>query len=540
MSLIGQNSALVVHITESLVRVLLWRDNTLRQLDSLPNGTDAIAAFSLLLQAHPQHRVIVLADLIDESFRHDTVVHVTGADRAAVIRRRLDFAFRNTPYRQGKIIGRLEEGRRDDRLMMSAINKPGSVEPWVEVLTSQERAVQSLTSIAFLLQHYVALEKLHNEPYLLISNLEANHNLRQSFFHKGQLLFSRLTTIARHSGTTLGSDIYLETLQARQYLERVQFIPFEARLRIQLFSGFDEDTLQLAAKSSDSNHFEVIPVQEAEQHVDGGQTPGGPTHYQLARVLAGSQPDNVYGSAALRRFHALRNHASRACWAAGLILVLGLSLQVQDLQTLLDTRAQTVVFTNRTAPLRQQYQARSAAQPRLAVSPAEMALVVETHARLEAQSHHVGVELNMAADALALAPGLVLNSLGWQLNQSTFKPFADSLGNLQTTPPPLGNAVAADPLLAAQLSNSTGIRLQINGEAYSPGSFREAQQQVQAYITALQDYPGVNVSASRMPTDVRTSIDVSTTVNDGEVRAPFTLDLGIDPGARAAVAGELP
>ncbi|HWK55478.1 MAG TPA: hypothetical protein VNR18_13960, partial [Hyphomicrobiales bacterium] len=477
-------------------------------------------------------------DLIDESFRHDTVVHVTGADRAAVIRRRLEFAFRNTPYRQGKIIGRAEEGRRDDRLMMSAINKPDSVEPWIQVLTTQERAVQSLTSTAFLLQHYVALEKLHGENHLLISNLEANHNLRQSFFHKGQLLFSRLTTIARHSGTTLGSDIYLETLQVRQYLERVQFIPFEARLRIQLFSGFDEDALQLEAKSSENNQFEVIPVMEAAQDEGDSQTPGGPTHHQLARVLAGSQPDNVYASAAIRRFHTLRNHASRARWAAGLILVLGLSLQVPDLQALLDTRAQTTVFTNRTAPLRLQYQARSAAQPQLAVSPAEMALIVETHARLEAQSHHVGIDLNMAADALALAPGLALGAVGWQLNQSTFKPFADRLGNLQSTPPPLSNVAAADPLLAAQLSNSTGIRLQINGEAYSPGSFREAQQQVQAYITALQNYPGVNVSASRMPTDVRTNIDVSTTVNDGEVRAPFTLDLSIDPSLRAAAGGQ--
>ncbi|HWK54233.1 MAG TPA: hypothetical protein VNR18_07690, partial [Hyphomicrobiales bacterium] len=65
MSLIGQNSALVVHITESRVRLLLWQDHALRQLDNLANDADAIAAYSLLLQQYPRHGVIVLTDLID-------------------------------------------------------------------------------------------------------------------------------------------------------------------------------------------------------------------------------------------------------------------------------------------------------------------------------------------------------------------------------------------------------------------------------------------------------------------------------------------
>jgi hypothetical protein len=48
---------------------------------------------------------------------------------------------------------------------------------------------------------------------------------------------------------------------------------------------------------------------------------------------------------------------------------------------------------------------------------------------------------------------------------------------------------------------------------------------VNVLIDTLSANPDLSVFASKMPIEVRTDVSVSTTVDDGEVRAPFTLEL---------------
>jgi hypothetical protein len=270
--------------------------------------------------------------------------------------------------------------------------------------------------------------------------------------------------------------------------------------------------------------------------VDLGGRPGGPALYQLARVLAGSKPENVYAPPPVTRYHLLRTVAVRTLWSAAAILVLGLGLQAPLLHDLLDSRAQRTVLAARTQPLQRQYEELSAGFPQAEISPAEMELIVQTYDTLDAQSLHPGAGFNLAADALAGSPGLELTSVSWQIEEAPFKAFVDATGATVSAPPAIPGISQNDAFLAALLSNRSRVKMVINGEAYSPSSFREAQDQVVGYIDALDRYSGVSVFASRMPTDVRTDIEVSTTVNDGEVRAPFTLEVVIDPQERATAA----
>src|SRR6187549_317451 len=85
-------------------------------------------------------------DLADEDFRLDTIPHVGAGDRDAIFARKLQQVFRNTPYRHAEMQGRETEGRRDDRVLYTAVTNPEVLRPWVEVLERYEVPLEGIYS----------------------------------------------------------------------------------------------------------------------------------------------------------------------------------------------------------------------------------------------------------------------------------------------------------------------------------------------------------------------------------------------------------
>ena len=87
------------------------------------------------LEAIPAH---IFTDLAEEDFRLDTIPHVGGRDRDAIMGRKLAQMFRSTPFRHAAVQGREPDGRRDDRVVYTAITNPDVLRPWVDALEKRE------------------------------------------------------------------------------------------------------------------------------------------------------------------------------------------------------------------------------------------------------------------------------------------------------------------------------------------------------------------------------------------------------------------
>lgn len=530
MSLGGQKKAIVLLVNDSGLQLLAWANGALVRKQAFRSTPEQLEQFSAALDAYRNLPVIMLTDLIEESFRHDSVVHVTGSDRTAVLKRKLDFVFRNTQYRLAKVTEREQTGRRDDRILMSAITKPDLIDVWVKALIEKRFAIQSITSVAHLQHNFAKIAKLDQEDFLLIINVEPGSNLRQTFIRKGMVMFSRLTPMPARDITLLGSDILQETLQLRQYFERIQFVPYEAALRIQVYSSCDDKILQLEARSSESNRFEVFdtgPLLAAMQVDLQDQVPS-PVYYFLGKVLTGQQPENIYAPPAATKYQDLQSF-SRMVWiSTAVVVLLGLGISTPAALSVYDQWQQRDTFLAQARPLEAQYDALTERFPETPIPSSEMQLVVETHQNIEKQVHSPIAMLNLISSALALSPGLQLTDITWEVAAKPADTSNEEESDDEGSRPARANSRNANQpegVIALVLANQTAIKVVINGEAYSPGSFREAQDQVVAFVDALAQNPGVSIYASRMPTDVRTDISVTTTVDDGEVRAPFTLEL---------------
>ena len=524
-----QPASLILLITELKVIVLYWDGRQLSKAGELGNSVDYQDAFVDLIRQYPELPVLVVTDLIEESFRQDTIVHVGAGDRDALMKRKLDFTFRNTPYRMAKVTGRRKDGRRDDIILMCALIKPDSISGWVSILTEEKRSLQSITSTSFLLQYYLALEKLQQEDNLLIINHVGRNSLRQSYFQQGHLLFSRLSSLHMRPDQNLWSEIYQETIQVRQYLERIQFLPYGISLRVQVFSP-DQGTLDnLESNSTETNRIECINPATMLQELapDLASEPGSASFYQLLRVLNAAKPANVYAPPQATRISDLKNFARNLAYAAMLILCVGAALNVPSFIDITQQWQQRDNLRNRTLPLQREYSQLTNNFPSTPVASGAMELAVQSYEKLATQSRNPEHGLNMLTDALTEAPGLQINSVEWQISAAPFTPFVDSFGTLHRGPEPYPG-LSADDIRSILLQSESVIRMNVSGEAYSPDSFREAQEQVLALANALERNPGVSVFATRMPTNVRTDTQVSATVDDGEVRSNFILSITID------------
>jgi hypothetical protein len=524
MNFSGQKHSLILLITDMQVQLLRWQSGKLSLLHVYGKTPEDLEAFADGIRSFTRLPVVIVTDLLEENFRYDTVVHVSGGDQKALLKRKMDFAFRNTQYRRSKVIEREKDGRRDDKILLSAISKPESVDVWVNLLLEQKFSIQAITSVAYILEEFVRHIKVREGDYFLITTLESGNNLRQTFFKNRQMLFSRLTTLTGRDYGQLGDDIHRETVQLRQYLERIQFLTYDAMLHIEVYTPHEEALLQLANKSNEHNHIEVMDTTALSAHITNVSP--SPTYYFLSQVLGRTRLTNIYAPTTSTRFHDLKTLGYHSGFTATMLLLLTIAVNIPVVFKTNEKWREAESLQNQLDPLQAQYSSLSTNFPSIPASAQEMELVVLTHGKLASQVHSPVTAMNMISSALASSPGLLLTSIDWSLTEKPANIPAEQFGSFQdAAPTPLAGLDEENGMLAFMLDGRSQIKVVIEGQAYSPSSFTEAQDKVGKFIETLSGNPGVTVYASRMPTDVRTDISVSTLVTDGEIRAPFTLEL---------------
>ena len=153
------------------------------------------------LRTLPTH---VITDLAEEDFRLDTIPHLGARDQEAVLGRKLTQIFRNTPYRHALAQGREADGRRDDRVVYTAITNGEVLRPWVEVLERLQVPLEGIHSSAVFSGRLLADLRLQF-PHTLLVTFTPGEAVRQTYFRNKEIKFSRLTPVDLEEGETLGS-----------------------------------------------------------------------------------------------------------------------------------------------------------------------------------------------------------------------------------------------------------------------------------------------------------------------------------------------
>ncbi len=117
----------------------------------------------------------------------------------------------------------MEEGRRDDRVLFTALTNPEIIQPWISILLENKTPLAGIYSVPQLTS---LLLDILPEPsdHMLVVSLQGISGLRQTFFHKKELKISRLVDMPRYGTAPYAPVIKEEVEVITRYLNSLRLI----------------------------------------------------------------------------------------------------------------------------------------------------------------------------------------------------------------------------------------------------------------------------------------------------------------------------
>jgi hypothetical protein len=286
-----------LYLTNQTLLSVVWRGGrALHEHAFAAEDEAALGTFSARVEENRRLPTYLLTDLVEEDFRLDAIPHVGRFDRAALLGRKLAQVYRATPYRFGEVQDREAAGRRDDKVLFTAITKSESLTPWIEVLMTHNVPLVGIYSAPMLTGRLLKAAKVPTAKHTLVTTLHRGGGLRQTYFQNGFIKFSRMTPLGESRATDrLAGFVASEIRKTWQYLDGLRYFESGDVLQVQalahaadaeLFSPeqIDSDTVQVnrvdiadvarsiglrhAFKDSDAAplFFQVVVRQRATNH----------------------------------------------------------------------------------------------------------------------------------------------------------------------------------------------------------------------------------------------------------------------------------
>ncbi len=492
-------------------------------------GSDdaGLASFERCMTELEPGPLCILVDVVEEEYRADTIPHVSGADRKAVLQRKYARLFRGTRYHHALRQGRESGDRRDDRVLLTAITRPEVLTPWLDILSAHKVPLAGIYSLPILSERI--LKKIGaTGPNVLLISLQKASGLRQTFFRDGHLKISRLAHMPRLGSVPFAAHLMGEVEKLRRYLNSLALISRDSPLSIYILSyGQLLSELEQHCRDTDQEKFHLLDVDDVGSRLGLKQT--GESHYSdliFAKVLASKIPRNHYAQPEETQFYSM--HRTRIGLAvASLMLLLasagwsgfsfieGVLLKQQSLDA-----AQKAEF------YQQRFEMARSKLPATPVEPREIKTAVDAIQALRSYKSSPEPMLQLLGDALDHNQAVQLDAVSWSTEVTLDDEADDS-----------GAGIGLDGLPIA--SNYAYFQIaELNGHlARFSGDYRGAIDIIDRLAGELEKRPNVeSVEVLQYPLDVRSdaSVSGSTTINEDRAVAAFRLKLvlGVSDGSQ--------
>jgi hypothetical protein len=222
--------------------VLHWRGKSFSGVGSFEPDGEGFDKFRSYLQSSAKIATKLLIDVIEEDFRQDTIPHVYGKDRKAVISRLIDRYYRSSrQYTYAEVFGRQKTGRKDSNILIGAITNPGLILPWIEIIDECDIALSGIWSLPLLSKKLLPYIDAKKGPVLLVSQ-QVNSNLRQTFFRDGKMLASRQSIVNQdaHDISNIGTLAAPELERTINFLRNQRQIGDEEVVDVHIMASTDQ------------------------------------------------------------------------------------------------------------------------------------------------------------------------------------------------------------------------------------------------------------------------------------------------------------
>lgn len=475
--------------TDSFQAYILER-GVLTSAQYFSDDADGREQFSEFLKKH-RSPAYLLTDMIEEDFRQEVVPHLTGSAQNALIQRKYEQYYRNTPFRLARLQQRQSEGRRDDEMLFSGLTNPARISAWLDPLLLNHTPLAGIFSLPHISSPLI---RDIASDHLLLLSWEKNAGLRQTYFLNKRLRFSRLTPL--NPSNSFSDAIATEAARTHQYLHSLSLTPPGEMLKVHIICHADDRAvLQTQLQNNGSMQYAYLDIQELSRRIKARDTYADSDATPLfLHLLAGKPPRSQYANAAHTHYYLLwqiRRILFGMAAVTALVCVAWSALLLQESRELEaenePINAQISRMTQETKQILQSF-------PNTGVPAADMKSAVTLLRQLHNYSAPPQEILNGLAGTLDHFPRIRTSTLSWKAGTDA--------------------------------SNLPAQIISFNGELADFGNdYRGLLNYLENFQQALT-LSGYTVSATRTPLDFSSKGSISTDASTSDVKpAEFSLQL---------------
>lgn len=480
------------------------------------------------MEAKPVH---IFTDVAEEDIRLDTIPHVGKRDRDAILARKVAQIFRNTPYRFAQVQGRETEGRRDDRVMYTAITNSEVLRPWLEILEKLRLPLAGIHSTAVFSR--VLLEELDLAfPHALLVTLSPGGFMRQSYFRDRELRFSRLTPIDLGEGQTLGTMIAEETTRTWQYLDSLRHFGPDDRLEVcVLLHPNDRLGVQAALRDFAQIQYRILDIESVAAKLGLRQAPLGSTAEEIfVHLYLIRRTQNHFASEEQRRHDTVRRARGTINVVATAAIVAGLAWAGWNVARVLMSGEGDQRLTQQLAGLNREYEEITRSMPSFGVGGATMREAVRFYDGTIRGFPTVSAFAVSLSQVLARHPEVRLTQLAWMASDDPKARPPLKRNTKDTTLPvqAVGRDAAPTPATEQAAANAPfpsgrfEVALVEGTVHVASNDFRGALDDVQRLVADIGQLDGhTTAEIVESPLDVRPSLELHGRHDD---REPASMD----------------
>lgn len=295
------SSKTILFLSADHFQACAWDSGKLSDAQFFTNDADGREKFSAYLKKH-RNPTYLLVDVIEEDFRQETVPHLIGMNRRALIDRKFEQYYRNTLFRQARVMRRQTDGRRDDEMLFSALTNPQRISPWLDTLLTNSIPVIGIHSLPNI---SLPLLKDINSDHVLLLSWEKHAGLRQTYFNQKRLHFSRLTPIGNTN--SFSESVATETPRTQQYLKSLSLPPPGEMLDVYIICHADDKpAIESRLQSTPELHYFYLDIQTLGKSLKSKTIYHDSDATQLfLQLLAVKPPNSNYANSAHTHFYLL-------------------------------------------------------------------------------------------------------------------------------------------------------------------------------------------------------------------------------------------
>src|SRR6267143_3378304 len=484
------------YLTSQRVTAYLWEKGELRKEGVFDMNEKGVAEFSRYVAGAPESLFYMLADVVEEDFFQENIPYVRGADRRALLARKLAQRYRAASLALPLSLGsETHAGRREERILYMSFTNTHQFQPWLEALRSNEARLVGVFSVAPVAAQAGKRLGLKGGRYLIVSRQQAG--LRQSYIENGRIRFSRLGRVDSSDPRAIAQDFAAESLRIQQYLVNTRILPREAPALdvLVLAPGEHKALYDAVCVNSARLQFHVHDLDKVANSLGLKSAPAGTLAESLfLHVLAAYPSGEQYADDRMRRFYHLWR-ARVAMLAAG-AAVFGFCLLLSAVRLLDTYQANEQAQNNRVQEARasEEYARLQTRFPKTPISSENLKAIVKNYRALLRQSASPGRMFAEISEAVTALPQIEIDKIDWEFGA----------GVKSTAGREASKAPSAQPAAQAATTEFQTQTAEISGKlvVQQASDFRAVTALVNQFTEALRKRPGTEIARTQLPFDI--------------------------------------